>query len=1078
MTTSSNTRLKHFAAWLAAGVDTLGILSRNLQTPFLAAICATCSSLLKSVETIKQNRSDCARLLEQTHQLLYGIIASHIRCDSGELPPEMLDNLGKVTETLYKIHTFVQAQQESSLIKKLFRQSEINALLKDCYAGLQQAVNVFKVDSMGLVLDVAALEKFAQKAHQDVLDMIEAQSPTTDSDASSSRSLRPFSLATESSASISMLPSAPPIFHGRDNELSLILSLFASPSASDVAPRIAILGPGGIGKTSLARSMLHHHALSEKHSYPLEKRFFVPVDSANTKDELAAAIGTHVGIPSGRNMAPALVKHFAGIPKALLVLDNLETVWEPASTRGEVEQFLALLAGVKNLAIVITMRGAERPAQVQWSRPFLPPLAPLTDLAARNVFTDIADDVHDDADVDRILHLTDNMPLAISLLAHLVDVEGCTPILQRWETEKTALISDGYSQISNLDLSISLSLSSPRITSDPDCLRLLGLLALLPDGISDVELQQTKLPLANPLGVKTVLLRTSLAYLAENRRLKLLIPLREHLLAFHPPSHEIVQPLVRYFHELATLVRQNFGSAPISGMLSRVVANLANVQSLFLYVLKQKQPHLDSDVEQVIYAMMDVNHISMALDRGSVAGMLVVPELLPQPANYKLEVYYIIERVNSWRYTAVPDANALLERGLQYFEHFEDAKLKGRLLKVMTEYIMAHDNNMPRAAQIAKQNLEHCIATNLLGSRCDALHQLAYISWYTGAYADGIHYAQESRHVGQLMGMTFNEARALRLEGMCCESIGNYSASATALATAREMLALSGLEGTAMDHSVLNAQAQLHQLKTEYLAARKIHADILETLVREKQTSRHMYAVVSLADLDVQLAAPVAAVEKNLTIARSGFSLVGDQRGLRYCDMVLGDLRLREGEHQAAYELLIKCLGWSRGKESEMTMVCFERLADVDAWGGYTLLGTSWPTIYLAQALKGKRKLDTYKALQHLAAHAEDDDTALSLLTIALSGFTYMDVHQGRAQCMLCLGDISAKHGDGVQAKRWWSRAEGLFIRSSQKRKVAETRERLQRYQGPEVVVDPGASDSFKVLSKLAEREEPRAVAT
>jgi Cdc6-like AAA superfamily ATPase len=56
-----------------------------------------------------------------------------------------------------------------------------------------------------------------------------------------------------SSNSISMLPSEPEIFHGRDSELSHILELF-----SQGPPKIAILGAGGMGKTSLARAVIHN----------------------------------------------------------------------------------------------------------------------------------------------------------------------------------------------------------------------------------------------------------------------------------------------------------------------------------------------------------------------------------------------------------------------------------------------------------------------------------------------------------------------------------------------------------------------------------------------------------------------------------------------------------------------------------------------------------------------------------------------------------------------------------------------------------------------------------------------------
>jgi hypothetical protein len=76
--------------------------------------------------------------------------------------------------------------------------------------------------------------------------------------------------------------------------------------------------------------------------------------------------------------------------------------------------------------------------------------------AARQTFIDITEDYHNTAEVDKVLSLTDNMPLAINLMAHLVDVEGCSNVLSRWEVERTSLISDGYDKKTDLELSISV----------------------------------------------------------------------------------------------------------------------------------------------------------------------------------------------------------------------------------------------------------------------------------------------------------------------------------------------------------------------------------------------------------------------------------------------------------------------------------------------------------------------------------------------------------------------------------------------------------------------------------------------
>jgi hypothetical protein len=103
--------------------------------------------------------------MEQTYELLNAILIVHIKSDTGgELPPSVLTHIGNFTEyvaclgkqklclvlttairTLHKIHTFVEAQQNGSRVKKFFRQGEMSTLLSDCKAGLQQGFEFFQV---------------------------------------------------------------------------------------------------------------------------------------------------------------------------------------------------------------------------------------------------------------------------------------------------------------------------------------------------------------------------------------------------------------------------------------------------------------------------------------------------------------------------------------------------------------------------------------------------------------------------------------------------------------------------------------------------------------------------------------------------------------------------------------------------------------------------------------------------------------------------------------------------------------------------------------------------------------------
>ncbi|KAJ6570481.1 hypothetical protein DFH09DRAFT_1362626 [Mycena vulgaris] len=194
-------RVNNIVTCLDTAVETLEIIAKGLETPFLQPILSTVRSLLVSVQGVKRNQDDCARMLEHIHGLLYAIIRLHIDSDTGgELSPSMLKSLGQFTETLHKIHTFVDVQKEKSIIKQFFRQGEISTLLKGCNDGLQQAFEGFKVQHAYLLSDAAEMQAAAQATHQKVLVLISSLSDGTSSSGISSFSKQleiPFTVAIQ-----------------------------------------------------------------------------------------------------------------------------------------------------------------------------------------------------------------------------------------------------------------------------------------------------------------------------------------------------------------------------------------------------------------------------------------------------------------------------------------------------------------------------------------------------------------------------------------------------------------------------------------------------------------------------------------------------------------------------------------------------------------------------------------------------------------------------------------------------------------------------------------------------------------
>ncbi|KAJ7731265.1 hypothetical protein B0H16DRAFT_1427571 [Mycena metata] len=475
----------------------------------------------------------------------------------------------------------------------------------------------------------------------------------------------PVQIQHHSSNSISMLPAEPKIFHGRESELADILKHFEQSTL-----RIAILGAGGMGKTSLAQAVLHHEEIVIKDQ---GNQVFVACDTAASKVELAGLIGAHLGLKAGQDLTRAVLHRLSEGSTTLLILDNLETAWEPVESRKEIEELLSLLTDIASLVLMgITMRGAERPSKVQWTQPFLPPLEPLAQEAARKVFIDIAEDRHPMAEIDQVLSLTDNMPLSINLLAHAVDVEGCTAILSHWQREQTSVISEGYDCRSNLEISISLSLQSPRITSTPHSQELLSLLSILPDELSDVELKQTKFAIQDILGCKRALLYTALAYLDDCKRLKALVPIREYMAKFRPPTDEMIGPLFKHFQELLQAYAADRGKQSSALYVDRLTSNYTNIPNIIQNALYLGHPNLANSISCTSHFLL----FNVNAGRQTIPLVDKVITLLPHSEDHWTKVSFTASLFGARHSHAICQPKTLINQTFEWLKTLDDPNLE------------------------------------------------------------------------------------------------------------------------------------------------------------------------------------------------------------------------------------------------------------------------------------------------------------------------------------------------------------------------------------------------------------------
>ncbi|KAF8196258.1 hypothetical protein K438DRAFT_2122327 [Mycena galopus ATCC 62051] len=992
---------------LTLALPLLNELHDAFGPPFVQSIVNTIQTLINSIQAVKQNKSDCVRLMENIHGFLYAIVDLHMKSEPvGALPLLMQDNIGKFVEL---------AQQQGNKVKHLFQKNEMNKLLEECHAGLEQAQEVFRIQTQAQALkDIRDFKKLADLRHKELMELVENLS---DTNTVSDRSIW---VATNQkiggcSNSFSMLPSKPKIFHGRKDEMNHILKLLTQQS-----PRIAILGGGGMGKTSVARAVLHHSDISSK----FELRFFVSAEAATTSVELAALVGLHLGLNPGKDITKAVIQYFSKEKACLLILDNLETVWEPIKSRDGIEEFLSLLTGIEHLALMITMRGAERPAKVQWSHPFLLPLQPLSNDAARQTFIEITDKSNTIQEMDQLLQFTDNMPLAVNLIAHLTDYEGFSNVFSRWKTEKTSLLSVGFDRQSSVEASISLSLSSPRITSDSK--ELLTLLSILPNGLSEEELVQSNLGIPNILSCKAALQATSLTYWDNNQQLKVLVPIREYIQRILPPSLSSIQLIRKHFHGVVELFR-NYNGDQKKPVVNQITLNLGNIQVLLLQGLNLQSPTF----ADTIHCAISVNAFYRSTGRDHLPLMDDIPSLLSQLGDHQLETMFLTELLSTRHYRKSVSDKAIAQAML-YIDNTKDLVL-GRIR------FFHNKGDIQRGTEFLHKALEISEVLVLLA--------LGRFKRASGNYHAGHAYASVAQRLCEVSGNLYQAAGAHQLAAGCLRSLGNYQESARQLYKATEFLHVCGLSGGVIAYQIRENQGEIHLLKSEYMEARNIYCQIVETTMEQNSLS-HAGALLNIGFIDTMIGGAEEAIYHNLKAAREIWGS-DNFEDILFCDIVQAIMEHRQEKFDSAEVKFQQCLSFSWGRVFEGVIICLEQLANSMAWPA-SKRDHKWAIIYLGFAYKSQEKLALHKSLLFLGdifIASDDEGTAANLYQVALMGFTEMDVHRSRAQCMLRLGDLANKHGHISEAFTLWTAAHPLFEWSLQTKDVTDIDSRLATFE-------------------------------
>ena len=225
----------------------------------------------------------------------------------------------------------------------------------------------------------------------------------------------------------------PPLCFGREEEVRELVGALGL----EVPQPIPVLGPPGIGKTTVLLSALHAPPLAERFG---ERRRYLDcgLDRGRERDVTQAL--------------DSLTKDEDG--PALVVLDHAEALWDKDPLR--FEKLLGRLQGIEGLSLVVSLRGEERPVGPDWREAIR--IGPLPLPAARNAFLAIAGErFRRDPELDTLLEAVDRQPLAIELLARCAEGEtDLGGLSRRWHEARASLLRRGE-RASKMEVSRALS---------------------------------------------------------------------------------------------------------------------------------------------------------------------------------------------------------------------------------------------------------------------------------------------------------------------------------------------------------------------------------------------------------------------------------------------------------------------------------------------------------------------------------------------------------------------------------------------------------------------------------------------